>query len=91
MPECVLQAYFEQLPRLRAERALEAAGVGALPWIKERDQQRWYDAQRARLNPEPMPSKADAALLPFTFNGIPMGKAALKARVAQVLGAGFST
>lgn len=88
MPECVLQAYLDQMPRLRAERALEAAGIGALPWMKQGAAQRWYDAQQARLTL--VEATATPGRTSFTWNGKPMlGVRHLKEQMGQALGAGL--
>jgi hypothetical protein len=89
MPECVLSAYLDQIPRLRAERALDAAQVNALPWMKDGDRQAWYEAQHGRMGlVEP---EASDVWMPFTWNGQRVGKEVLKSKVAGALGSGLST
>lgn len=87
MPECVLDAYFEQMPRLRAERIIDAARAAAGPYQK----QGWWDALRDQAYGAVRQATAAAgAGARLAFNGVPVGVRELKSRLNQALGGGYS-
>lgn len=85
---CVVQSLMDRLPKLKAEMALAQAQVVALPHMKQLDRERWYNRQAHLVEPV---AEQSETWMPFTFNGVPMGLAGLKMKVAGALGSGYST
>lgn len=69
--------------------ALAQAQLGALPYMKQMDRERWYNRQLALV--EPVDEQPAGTWMPFTFNGVPMGLTKLKHTMAAVQGSGYST
>lgn len=82
MPECLLFAYVEQLPRLQAEQARQASMIAAFPHMTKQGARDWMTAL----------SKAAVRAIRegFTWNGQQVSTRGLKARLAQAFGGGFS-
>lgn len=90
MPECVLQAYLDQIPRLRAERMMAAAEAASVPYFEKGAHREWWQRQGQAATAESAPARAAGSGTLFTWNGAPMGLPALKGKLAGVLGGGFS-
>lgn len=84
MPECLLFAYAEHLPRLRAERLREAAMASAFPHMGKDGARDWL----ASVNKAARRISHAADSL-FSLNGRPISVAGLRRRFAQAFGRGF--
>lgn len=89
MPECVLQAYLDQIPRLRAERMMAAAEAASVPYFEKGAHREWWQRQGQAATAESAPVPGGQRT-PFTFNGRPMQLGGLKRELATALGGGFS-
>ncbi len=82
MPECLLWAYVDRLPRLQAERLREQSFVSAFPHMGKQGARDWLAAL----------AKTAAAVVKdgFTWNGREVSAKGLRARLSNALGGGFS-
>lgn len=85
MPECLLWAYTEQLPRLQAEKVRDASFAAAFPHMGKQGSRDWLASltriiQRVRRD----------AQQGFTFNGQPVSVSNLRRRLRGVMGGGFA-
>jgi hypothetical protein len=88
MPTDLFMAYVDQMPRLRAERLLDAAQAA----LAEHHKPEWWDAQlaAARGDAQEGGTTTGRPSSPFRFNGQPISAQELKRELASSLGAGFS-
>lgn len=84
MPECMLLAYAEQLPRLQAEQLRHASLAAAFPHMTKRGGQDWMRS----LTKAAQRVIADTSL--FRWNGQPISVRGIRRRFAQAFGQGFS-
>lgn len=82
--EATLDAMYEQIPRIEAERSMRAATAALYPHLTKRGAQ---DLWRAWAGQARRTAGAAAA---FTWNGVQMGARQIKAKLAETLGGGFS-
>ncbi len=85
MPECLLWAYAEHLPRLQAERLRDASFVAAFPHMGKQGSRDWLSSltriiQRVRRD----------AHQGFSFNGTPVSVSNLRRRLRAAMGGGFT-
>lgn len=85
MPECVLEAYAEHLPRLQAQQLRDLSFVAAFPHMGKSGAQNWLQGLRKAMRR--VSSAADSL---FSFNGQPITVSGLRKRLGSALGGGFA-
>lgn len=94
MPTDLFMAYYDAMPRLRADRLLDAAEIAGLQHMAPDAVNAWYDrtlamavavgGDTASTPSEPQPPSA------FRLNGQPISPHALSQTLASVSGGGFA-
>lgn len=85
MPECLLWAYADQMPRLEAQRLRDQSMVAAFPHMTKMGAQNWLEGLRKAAR-----RVSHAADSLFTMNGKPVTVRGLRDRLGKALGGGFS-
>lgn len=88
----VMEALYEQVPRIRAQRTLLAAEAAVYPHLTKEGGERWWRLWVGRAYP---PARGSAAVPKqrralFFWNGEPVTPRELKGRLAGHLRSGFS-
>lgn len=84
MPECLLFAYADQMPRLQAEQARDAAMVAVFPHMTKHSAREWL-AGLSRVI-----ARAAESVTGVTWNGSPISMDGLRRRMRQAFGGGYS-
>lgn len=84
MPECLMLAYAERIPSIRAGRKIDAADAASVPHFKTDDARSWYDAMRRVVE-----VVGHAVETPFTFNGRSIATKALRRRFSKAFASAY--
>lgn len=85
MPECLLFAYADNMPRIRAERLRDAAQSALYPHLTKQGAKDWLRSINSMAQ-----RVVSTATQGITFNGRPVTLKGLRRRLSQAMGGGFS-
>ena len=82
MPECLLFAYVDEMPRIRAEQLRELSFAAAWAHMTKQGAKDWMDSLQKAMQ--------RVVTEGISWNGKPVSMRGLRSRLASALGSGFS-